>query len=61
MSKEEKIETIRFRLSELQPLIDKQIAAQSGPEPMTTEMLEAEKLKIELLELQSRTEYTGQR
>jgi hypothetical protein len=51
MTTEERIKEIRRRLDELEPLIARQLAKDPGPSPMTTEMAEAEKLKIELKKL----------
>ncbi len=53
MTKDQRIRDIRDRLFELEPIINKQFAVDPGPAPMTTEMLEAEKLKLELAELQA--------
>lgn len=52
MNIDDRIKAIRDRLKELEPIIDKQWIAQPRPAPMTDEIAEAEKLKLELAELQ---------
>jgi hypothetical protein len=51
MNIDDRIKEIRDRLKELGPVIDKQWAAQPRPSPMSNEIAEAEKLKLELAEL----------
>ena len=52
MSIDDRIKEIRDRLEQLGPVVDRQSNAQPGPAPMTNEIAEAEKLKLELAELQ---------
>ena len=51
MNMDARIKEIRDRLKELEPIIDKQWVAQPRPAPMSNEIAEAEKLKLELAEL----------
>ena len=52
MNIEDRIKEIRDRLEQLEPITDKQWAAQPRPAPMSNEIAEAEKLKLELAEIQ---------
>ena len=52
MNVDDRIKEIRDRLAELGPTVDQQSTAQPRPAPMTNEIAEAEKLKLELAELQ---------
>jgi len=52
MNIDDRIKEIRDRLKELEPIVDKQWAAQPRHAPMSDEIAEARKLKLELTGLE---------